>query len=48
MLSANREKIRNKSSPIYQAIEKQLSYSLSKITSDPWFKEYSINAASPS
>lgn len=39
-LSANREKIRNKSSPIYQAIEEQLGYYLSKITSDPWFKEY--------
>ncbi|GAA0309969.1 ATP-binding protein [Halarchaeum salinum] len=39
-LSANREKIRNKSSPIYQAIEEQLSYYLSKITSDPWFKQY--------
>lgn len=39
-LSANREKIRNKSSPIYQAIEEQLGYYLSKITSDPWFKTY--------
>jgi len=39
-LSANREKIRNKSSPIYQAIEEKLDYYLSKITSDPWFKTY--------
>lgn len=39
-LSANREKIRNKSSPIYQAIEEQLGYYLSKITSDPWFRTY--------
>ncbi len=39
-LSANREKIRNKSSPIYQAIEEQLGYYLSKISSDPWFKDY--------
>lgn len=39
-LSANREKIRNKSSSIYQAIEEQLGYYLSKVTSDPWFKTY--------
>lgn len=39
-LSANRGKIRNKSSPIYQAIEEQLGYYLSKITSDPWFRDY--------
>lgn len=39
-LSANREKIRNKASSIYQAIEEQLGYYLSKITSDPWFKQY--------
>lgn len=39
-LSANREKIRNKSSPIYTAIVEELSYYLSKIGSDPWFKEY--------
>ncbi|QCJ45657.1 ATP-binding protein [Haloprofundus sp. MHR1] len=39
-LSANREKIRNKSSAIYQAIEKELNYFLSKIAADPWFKGY--------
>jgi hypothetical protein len=39
-LSANREKIRNKSSSIYQAIERELNHLLSKVTSDPWFKNY--------
>lgn len=39
-LSANREKIRNKSSSIYQAIKEELSHYLSKIASDPWFKDY--------
>lgn len=39
-LSANREKVRNKSSPVYQAIEEELSHYLSKIASDPWFKDY--------
>ncbi|WP_240479560.1 ATP-binding protein [Haloprofundus marisrubri] len=39
-LSANREKIRNKSSAIYQAIEEDLNYFLSKIAADPWFKDY--------
>lgn len=39
-LSANREKIRNKSSPVYQAIEEEISHYLSKIASDPWFKDY--------
>ncbi len=39
-LSANREKIRNKSSPVYQAIERELSHYLSKVTADPWFKDY--------
>ncbi|SNR65542.1 Histidine kinase-, DNA gyrase B-, and HSP90-like ATPase [Halorubrum ezzemoulense] len=39
-LSANREKIRNKSSPVYQAIVEELSHYLSKIASDPWFKDY--------
>jgi hypothetical protein len=39
-LSANREKIRNKSSAIYQAIERELNHFLSKITSEPWFKQY--------
>lgn len=39
-LSANRESIRNKSSPIYKAIEKSLSAYLSKVASDPWFNKY--------
>ncbi|WP_276249157.1 ATP-binding protein [Haladaptatus sp. YSMS36] len=39
-LSANREKIRNKSSAIYQAIEEELNHFLSKVGSDPWFKNY--------
>ena len=39
-LSANREKVRNKSSPVYQAIEEELSHYLSKVASDPWFKDY--------
>lgn len=39
-LSANREKIRNKSSTIYQAIEGELNYFLSKVAADPWFKNY--------
>ncbi|WP_081909275.1 ATP-binding protein [Haloferax prahovense] len=39
-LSANREKIRNKSSAIYQAIEEELNYFLSKVSADPWFKDY--------
>lgn len=39
-LSANREKIRNKSSPIYQAIADELNHFLSKVASDPWFKDY--------
>jgi len=39
-LSANREKARNKSSPVYQAIEEELSHYLSKVASDPWFKDY--------
>lgn len=39
-LSANRENIRNKSSPIYQAIKRELTHYLSKITASPWFKQY--------
>jgi hypothetical protein len=39
-LSANRETIRNKSSPVYQAIKEELEYYLSKVTQDPWFKNY--------
>jgi hypothetical protein len=39
-LSANRETIRNKSSPVYKAIEAEVEYYLSKVTQDPWFKSY--------
>ena len=39
-LSANREKIRNKSSNVYQAVEEEVSHYLSKVSADPWFKEY--------
>lgn len=39
-LSANREKIRNKSSAVYQAVEEEVGHYLSKITADPWFKNY--------
>lgn len=39
-LSANRGKIRNKASSVYQALEKELSHFLSKVTHDPWFEGY--------
>lgn len=39
-LSANREKIRNKASPVYQELEAEVKHYLSKISSDPWFKNY--------
>lgn len=39
-LSANRGKIRNKSSSVYQALDEELSHFLSKVTHDPWFKGY--------
>lgn len=39
-LSANREKIRNKSSSVYQAITEEVGHYLSKIAADPWFKGY--------
>lgn len=39
-LSSNRGKVRNKSSPIYEAVKDRLDYYLSKVTSDPWFKNY--------
>jgi hypothetical protein len=39
-LSANRETIRNKSSGLYQAILDRLDHYMSKVASDPWFKEY--------
>jgi len=39
-LSANREKIRNKSSSVYQELEQEIKHYMSKVSSDPWFKEY--------
>ncbi|SEQ02059.1 ATP-binding protein [Natrinema salaciae] len=39
-LSANRESIRNKSSPVYQRLTEEAEYYLSKVAQDPWFKEY--------
>ncbi|WP_324665783.1 ATP-binding protein [Haloarcula sediminis] len=39
-LAANRGKIRNKASSVYQALEEELSHYLSKVTSDPWFQDY--------
>jgi len=39
-LSANRETIRNKASPVYKAVQDEVEYYLSKVTQDPWFKKY--------
>jgi hypothetical protein len=39
-LSANRETIRNKASPVYRAVREEVEYYISKVTQDPWFKEY--------
>jgi hypothetical protein len=39
-LSANRETIRNKASPVYQALKEEVEHYLSKVTQDPWFKNY--------
>lgn len=39
-LSANRETIRNKASPVYRAVKDEVEYYLSKVTQDPWFKSY--------
>ncbi|WP_254863113.1 ATP-binding protein [Halovivax gelatinilyticus] len=39
-LSANRETIRNKSSPVFQALKEATEFHLSKVAQDPWFKEY--------
>lgn len=39
-LSANRETIRNKASPVYRALQEEVEYYLSKVTRDPWFKSY--------
>lgn len=39
-LSANRETIRNKASPVYRAVTDKIEFYLSKVTQDPWFQEY--------
>lgn len=39
-LSANREKIRNKSSSVYRTLKEEVGHYLSKVTSDPWFQDY--------
>ena len=39
-LSANRETIRNKASPVYRALKEEIEYYLSKVTRDPWVKSY--------
>ncbi|NIC00929.1 ATP-binding protein [Halobacterium sp. R2-5] len=39
-LSANRETIRNKASPVYRALRDEVEYYISKVTQDPWFKDY--------
>jgi len=39
-LSANRGKIRNKSSAVYQALVSELDHFMSKVAEDPWFKDY--------
>lgn len=39
-LSANRETVRNKSSQVFQELKEAAEFHLSKVTQDPWFKEY--------
>lgn len=39
-LSANREKIRNKSGDVYQAIIDELDRFMTKVCQDPWYKHY--------
>jgi hypothetical protein len=39
-LSANRETIRNKSNPVFRAVRDEVEFYLSKVTQDPWFKNY--------
>lgn len=39
-LSANREKVRNKSSSVYQTLKVEVKHYLSKVISDPWFQDY--------
>jgi len=41
-LSANRETIRNKASPVYRAIAEEVEFYLSKVTQDPWFRDYLV------
>jgi hypothetical protein len=42
-LSANREKIRNKSSAVFQAATEELDHYMSKVVEHPWTKEYLIH-----
>jgi hypothetical protein len=39
-LSANRGQIRNKASPLYEALIEEIDHYLSKVVADPWFKQY--------
>lgn len=38
-LSANRGKVRNKSSSLYKALKQELAHYMTKVAEDPWFKE---------
>ncbi len=38
-LSANRGKVRNKSSSLYKNLRQELSHYMSKVSEDPWFKK---------
>lgn len=39
-LSSNREKIRNKSGDVYQAIEDELNHFMEKVCQDSWYRSY--------
>ncbi|MFB6200145.1 MAG: ATP-binding protein [Candidatus Nanohaloarchaea archaeon] len=39
-LSANREKVRNKSGKVYQAVVEEISDFMTKVMEDPWYKKY--------
>lgn len=39
-LSANREKIRNKTSDVYQQLVKKLDIFMSRVCADPWYQDY--------
>lgn len=39
-LSANRETVRNKASPLYRNLKEEIGYYISKVAQDPWFKDY--------